>query len=195
MTLAPWPTPNWPEGVPQEIADYDIPLFNLIDEAAQNYPNQTYTIFNDAPRTFAQVKETADRIANFLHAKGIRKGDRVAIFLHNLPHYPAIYFGILKAGAVCVTCNPLYTPTELNYQLKDAGARALFCMDHPGFYPTTVEAVRAAGGGAEDLARSWAAVEASGVGVELGSLPGETAPSDIAEAARAAVTAVFFPEG
>ena len=60
---------------------------------------------------------------------------------------------------------------------------------------TTVEAVRAAGGGAEDLARSWAAVEASGVGVELGSLPGETAPSDIAEAARAAVTAVFFPEG
>ena len=142
MTLAPWPTPNWPEGVPQEIADYDIPLFNLIDEAAQNYPNQTYTIFNDAPRTFAQVKDTADRIANFLHAKGIRKGDRVAIFLPNLPHYPAIYFGILKAGAVCVTCNPLYTANELNYQLKDAGAKAVFCMDHPQFYPTTVEAIK-----------------------------------------------------
>jgi hypothetical protein len=142
MTLAPWPTPNWPEGVPQEITDYDIPLFNLLDEAAQNYPNQTYTIFNDAPRTFAQVKDTADRIANFLHAKGIRKGDRVAIFLPNLPHYPAIYFGILKAGAVCVTCNPLYTPTELNYQLKDAGAKALFCMDHPQFYATTEKAVQ-----------------------------------------------------
>jgi len=142
MTLAPWPTPNWPEGVPQEIAGYDVPLFNLLDEAAQNYPNQTYTIFNDAPRTFAQVKDTADRIANFLHTKGIRKGDRVAIFLPNLPHYPAIYFGILKAGAVCVTCNPLYTPTELNYQLNDAGAKALFCMDHSQFYPTTEKAVQ-----------------------------------------------------
>jgi hypothetical protein len=60
---------------------------------------------------------------------------------------------------------------------------------------TTVEAVRAADGGADDLATAWATVEASNVGVELGALPGETVPSDIAEAARAAVTAVFFPEG
>jgi long-chain acyl-CoA synthetase len=65
----------------------------------------------------------------------------VAIFLPNLPHYPAIYFGILKAGAVCVTCNPIYTASELNYQLKDAGAKAVFCMDHPQFYPTTVKAI------------------------------------------------------
>ena len=97
MTSAPWPTPNWPEGVPHEVADYDKPLFDLLDEAARDYPNQVYTVFNDATRTFAQVKDTADRIANFLHAKGIRKGDRVAIFLPNLPHYPAIYFGIPKA--------------------------------------------------------------------------------------------------
>ncbi|MGD9330176.1 MAG: long-chain fatty acid--CoA ligase [Desulfobacterales bacterium] len=143
MRSAPWPTPNWPEGVPHEITDYDIPLFHLLDDAARDYPNQTYTIFSDAPRTFAQVKDTADRLANFLYAKGIRKGDRVAIFLPNLPHYPAIYFGILKAGAVCVTCNPLYTPAELNYQLNDAGAKALFCMDHAQFYATTEKAIQA----------------------------------------------------
>jgi long-chain acyl-CoA synthetase len=142
MTSAPWPTPNWPEGVPFEVSDYEKPLFTVLDEAARDYPDQVYTVFNDATRTFAQVKDTADRIAHFLHAKGIRKGDRVAIFLPNLPHYPAIYFGILKAGAVCVTCNPLYTPAELNYQLKDAGAKALFCMDHPQFYPTTEKAVQ-----------------------------------------------------
>ena len=141
MTTAHWPTKNWPEGVPHEIGGYDTPLFQLLDDAARDYPNQVYTIFNDASRTFAQVKDTADRIANFLHAKGIQKGDRVAIFLPNLPHYPAIYFGILKAGAVCVTCNPQYTPGELNYQLKDAGARALFCMDHPQFYATTEKAI------------------------------------------------------
>ena len=137
-----WSTPHWPEGVPHDLSDYDKPLFTILDDAAANYPNQTYTIFSDAARTYAQVKDTADRIANFLHAQGIGKGDRVAIFLPNLPHYPEIYFGILKAGAVCVTCNPLYTPSELNYQLNDAGAKALFCMDHPQFYPTTVEAIK-----------------------------------------------------
>jgi len=142
MSATSWPTDNWPEGVPHEIEDYDIPLFQFLDDAARDYPNQTYTIFNDATRSFAQVKEAADRIASFLHAKGIRKGDRVAIFLPNLPHYPAIYFGILKAGAVCVTCNPLYTSGELNYQLNDAGAKALFCMDHPQFYDTATQAIR-----------------------------------------------------
>ncbi len=141
MTAKDWPTPNWPEGVSREISDYDKPLFTILDETARDYPDKTYTIFSDAAKTYAQVKETADRIANFLASRGIGKGDRVAIFLPNLPHYPAIFFGILKAGAVCVTCNPMYTAHELNYQLKDAGAKAVFCMDHPQFYPTTCEAI------------------------------------------------------
>ncbi len=145
MATSEWPTPNWPEGVAREITGYEKPLFSILDEAAKEYPNQVYTIFNDATRTYAQVKDTADRIANFLVSRGIQKGDRVAIFLPNLPHYPAIFFGILKAGAVCVTCNPLYTANELNYQLNDAGAKVVFCMDHPQFYPTTVEAVQGTG--------------------------------------------------
>lgn len=142
MTATSWPAPNWPQGVPHDLSGYEKPLFSILDESASQYPDQVYTIFNDATRTFAQVKDTADRIANFLAARGIQKGDRVAIFLPNLPHYPAIFFGILKAGAVCVTCNPLYTANELNYQLKDAGAKVVFCMDHPQFYPTTVEAIK-----------------------------------------------------
>ncbi len=144
MSATAWPTPHWPADVPHAIDDYHRPLFQLLDEAAQRYPDQTYTIFSGATRSFAQVRETADRIAHFLHARGIRKGDRVAIFLPNLPHYPAIFFGILKAGAICVTCNPLYTATELNYQLKDAGVRALFCMDHPQFYATAEQAIQGA---------------------------------------------------
>ena len=144
MTATAWQTSNWPEDVRHDIdpAEYNMPLFQILDDAARDYPQNTYTIFNDATRTFSQVKETADRIAVFLRSRGIKKGERVAIFLPNLPHYPAIFFGILKAGAVCVTCNPLYTASELNYQLKDAGARAVFCMDHPQFYPTTVEAIK-----------------------------------------------------
>jgi long-chain acyl-CoA synthetase len=145
MAAITWPAPNWPEDVPHEITGYEKPLYSILDESASNYPDQAYTIFNDATRTYAQVKDTADRIANFLASRGIQKGDRVAIFLPNLPHYPAIFFGILKAGAVCVTCNPLYTANELNYQLNDAGAKAVFCMDHPEFYPTTVEAIKDTG--------------------------------------------------
>jgi long-chain acyl-CoA synthetase len=145
MASTTWPTSNWPEGVAHDVSDYEKPLFSILDESARDYPNQVYTIFNDASRTYSQVKDTADRIANFLVSRGIQKGDRVAIFLPNLPHYPAIFFGTLKAGAVCVTCNPLYTGNELNYQLNDAGAKVVFCMDHPQFYPTTVEAVKDTG--------------------------------------------------
>ncbi|ABW66147.1 long-chain-fatty-acid--CoA ligase [Desulfosudis oleivorans] len=145
MSIQPWPTTNWPKGVSREIADFEHPLFSFLDDAARDYPDNVYTIFNGGTRTFAQVKQAADRVANFLAASGIKKGDRVAIFLPNLPHYPEIYFGILKAGAVCVTCNPLYTPSELNYQLKDSGSKVVFCMDHPQFYPTTVQAIQETG--------------------------------------------------
>lgn len=141
MTTKPWHGAKWPEGVSFDISGYEKPLFSILDESTQKYPNLVYTIFNDATRTFAHVKDSADRLANFLVSKGIQKGDRVAIFLPNLPHYPEIFFGILKTGAVCVTCNPIYTAGELNFQLKDSGAKVIFCMDHPQFYSTTVKAM------------------------------------------------------
>ena len=124
------------------MADYHYPLFKLLDDSAAKYPDQVYTIFNGATKTYSQVRSTADRIANFLAAKGIGKGDKVAIFLPNIPHFPEILFGILKAGAVAVNCNPVYTPPELNYQLKDSESKAVFCMDHPELYPKTVEAIK-----------------------------------------------------
>lgn len=136
-----WHRFKWPGGVPHEISGYDKPLHSILDDSARNYPGATYTIFADSTRTFAQVKDTADRLANFLVSRGIKQGDRVAIFLPNLPHYPEVFFGILKAGGICVTCNPLYKVPELNFQLKDCGAKAVFVMDHPAFYPTVVQAM------------------------------------------------------
>ncbi|MBW1780156.1 MAG: long-chain fatty acid--CoA ligase [Deltaproteobacteria bacterium] len=136
-----WRGHTWPQGVPHEISGYDKPLFSILDESARNFPDKTYTIFNDFTRTFAHVKDTADRVAHFLVSHGIRPKDRVAIFLPNLPQYPEIFFGILKAGGVCVTCNPLYRASELNFQLKDSGAKAVFVMDHPEFYATAVKAI------------------------------------------------------
>jgi long-chain acyl-CoA synthetase len=142
MAFDQWPTNKWPVGVSHNVCDYNKALFEILDESARDYPDNVFTIFNGATKTFSQEKDTSDRIANFLVSKGIKKGDRVAIFLPNTPHYPAIFFGILKAGAVCVTCNPLNTSIELNYQLKDSGAKAVFCMDHDQFYPTAAEAVK-----------------------------------------------------
>lgn len=142
MINKPWHGSRWPEAVPFEITGFEKPLYSILDNTAREYPDATFTIFNGAKRTYSQTKETADRLANFLLSKGIKKGDRVAVFLPNLPVYPEIFFGILKAGGVCVTCNPLYKSSELNYQLKDSGARAVFVMDHPSFYKITLEALQ-----------------------------------------------------
>lgn len=141
MKAPTWKTPFWPEGVAGNVSDYNFPLFKFLDDAARDYPNNIFTIFSGAFRTFAAVKDTADRIANFLAGRGIKKGDRVAILLPNIPQLPEIFFGILKAGAVCVNCNPVYTPSELNHQLNDSEAKMLFCMDHPVLYDNVVKAV------------------------------------------------------
>jgi long-chain acyl-CoA synthetase len=141
MASKPWHGPKWPKDVPYEISGYERPLTSILDTTAKLYPDHTYTIFEGATRTFAQVKDTADRVAHFLVSRGIEAGDRVAIFLPNLPHYPPIFFGILKAGGVCVTCNPLYKASELKFQIEDAGVKALFVMDHPMFYLTALKAM------------------------------------------------------
>ena len=77
MASSTWPTPNWPEGVAHDVSDYENPLFSILDESAREYHDNVYTIFNDATRTFVQVKDTADRLSNFLASRGIKKGDRI----------------------------------------------------------------------------------------------------------------------
>jgi long-chain acyl-CoA synthetase len=137
----PWESPRWPEDVNYEVSGYEKPLYTLLDGIARSYPDSVYTVFAGSTRTYLQVKESAERVAQFLASKGLRSGDRVAVFLPNIPHYPEIFFGILKAGAVCVTCNPLYKSSELHFQLRDAEVKAAFVMDHPTLYPTAVGAL------------------------------------------------------
>jgi long-chain acyl-CoA synthetase len=133
---------KWPTTVEKSIEYPNEPLFAILDRAAEKYGQEPSTIFQGVTKTFGDVKDSADRIANFLVKQGVSKGDRVAIFLPNLPQYPPIFFGILKTGAIAVTCNPQYKSGELNFQLRDAGVKVVFCMDHPGFTPITYEAVK-----------------------------------------------------
>ena len=138
----PWHKSRWPETVRKTLDYPDEPLFALLDKIAAKTPDAPSTIFDGIAHSFAEVKDHADRIANFLSNKGIGKGDKVAIFMPNVPMYPPVFFGILKTGATTVTCNPSYKVNELNFQLKDSGAKAVFVFDHPSFTPTSYGAVK-----------------------------------------------------
>jgi long-chain acyl-CoA synthetase len=137
-----WYKHNWPHEVKKTIKYPEEHLFAILDKAAKESGDRPYTIYSGVSQTFSQVLESANRIANFLNSKGIKKGDRVAIFMPNVPHYPPAFFGILKIGATAVTCNPQYKAPELNHQLKDSGAKAVFVFDHPVFVPIAYEAMK-----------------------------------------------------
>jgi len=132
----------WPETAPATIGYPEEPLFAMLDRSAEKSGDLPYTVFMGKTQTYREVKEHSDRIANFLASKGIKRGDSVAIFLPNVPHFPAIFFGILRTGAKVVTCNPLYKAGELNFQLNDTESKIVFALDHPTFTPTAYEAIK-----------------------------------------------------
>lgn len=132
----------WPDTAPKTIDYPEEPLFTMLDRAAEKSGNLPYTVFMGKTQTFKEVKEHSERIANFLVSKGIKESDSVAIFLPNVPHFPAIYFGILRTGAKVVTCNPMYKANELNFQLNDTESKIVFVLDHPTFTPTAYEAIK-----------------------------------------------------
>jgi len=137
-----WHKHKWPADVSKTLEYPKEPLFAMLDRSAEKSGNLPYTAWEGQSWTFSQVRDDANRIANFLASRGIKKGDRVAVFLPNTPHFPPVLFGSLKTGATVVTCNPMYKAGELNFQLKDSGALAVFVLDHPAFTPTCYEAIK-----------------------------------------------------
>ncbi len=129
---------HYDQGVPTTIDYPKMPLFGLLDEAARKYPDRACTIFKGAVVTYREMNEISDRIAAALVDMGVKKGDRVGIFMPNTPQFVMTYFGILKAGGVVVATNPLYTPSEMAYQANDAGIEIMFVMSN--FYSTIKKA-------------------------------------------------------
>ncbi|MHA2354949.1 MAG: long-chain-fatty-acid--CoA ligase [Candidatus Thorarchaeota archaeon] len=134
--------PRWPNNARKTLEYPTEPLYAMLDRSAEKSGNLPFTWYMGRTNTFAEVRDHADRIANFLVSRGIKPDDRVAVFLPNVPHFPPVFFGALKTGAKVVTCNPLYKAGELNYQLTDTGAVAVFVLDHPSFTPTCYDAIR-----------------------------------------------------
>jgi len=128
----PW-VRHYEQGVPVHLTIPDRPLTSLLDTTASNYPNQIALIYYGARTTYAQLSNLANRFAIALLRLGVRPGDRVALALPNIPQYPIAFYGALRAGAVVVPTNPLYTEREMQHQLADSGARVLVMLD--SFYP------------------------------------------------------------
>ncbi len=124
----PW-LKNYHPDVPAEAEVPDKSLTELFDEAAQKYANRTAVIFYGNKISFKQLKDEVDRFATALAGFGIKKGDKVALYLLNSPQYVISYFAILKVGGTVTPISPVYTSSEVNHQLTDSGARNLVCQD------------------------------------------------------------------
>jgi len=125
---------HYDPGIAPEIEVPEIPLHQFLEEAARKYPNRTATILKGARLGYAELDQLTDRLAAGLAAMGLQRGDRVAIFMPNSPQFVIAFYGILKAGGVAVATNPLYTPRELEHQMKDSGAEFILVMSN--FYRT-----------------------------------------------------------
>jgi len=100
----------------------------LLEENARRMPSQTAIIFADKRLNYAQLNAAANQVAGGLQKMGIQPGDKVALSCPNLPYFPIIYYGILKAGATVVPLNVLLKRREVAYHLADSDAKAYFCF-------------------------------------------------------------------
>ncbi|MGO4205549.1 long-chain fatty acid--CoA ligase [Rhodococcus sp. TAF43] len=104
-------------------------LSMFLEDSARKYPSRDALVLGDDRFTYAETDGLANQVANLLVASGIVPGDRVAISCPNLPWFPIVYYGILKAGAVVVPLNVLLKGREIAYHLQDCGAVAYFCFE------------------------------------------------------------------
>ncbi|RST76301.1 long-chain-fatty-acid--CoA ligase [Siminovitchia acidinfaciens] len=126
--MKPW-LDLYPVTIPKTL-EYDRkPVQQYLTDAAKKYPNKTAIHFMGKELTYQELFESSLKMANYLRSLDIKKGDRVAIMLPNTPQAVISYYGILYAGAIVVQTNPLYTERELEYQMKDSGAKAIIGLD------------------------------------------------------------------
>ena len=119
----------WPQGVPTSIEYPEIPVHEQLKASSSRYPNKVATVFKGFEITYKELNELSDKLAAGLHDLGVRKGDRVALFLQNSPQFIISFFGALKAGAIAVPCNHMLKERELMYELTDSGAQTIITTE------------------------------------------------------------------
>jgi long-chain acyl-CoA synthetase len=111
----------------------------FLEDSARRVPDRDALVLGDTRLTYAQVDAMANQVANLLVSRGIEPGDKVALSCPNLPFFPVIYYGILKAGAVVVPLNVLLKGREITYHLGDSEAKAYFCFEGTADLPMGTE--------------------------------------------------------
>jgi len=117
------------EGVPHSIEVPELTLGELFSEAVTESPEHQAVSFFGKKFSYRTLGLQVEQFAHALSELGVKKGDRVAILLPNIPQYPVVHFGALKIGAILVPTNPLYVERELTYQLVDSGAETIVTLD------------------------------------------------------------------
>ncbi len=122
---------SYPEGVPADIdaSEYDS-LVGLMADSFGKYAKRTAYSYMGQDISYEETDVKSQALAAYFQSLGLEKGDRVAIMMPNVPQYPVAVAAILRAGLVVVNVNPLYTPRELEHQLKDAGAKAIVIVEN-----------------------------------------------------------------
>ncbi|AEG91277.1 long-chain-fatty-acid--CoA ligase [Ramlibacter tataouinensis] len=130
MDKRPWLS-AYPAGVPADIdASQYGSLVALMEESFRKYADRPAYSFMGKEVSYGQTDSLSSAFAAYLQGLGLQKGERVAIMMPNVPQYPVAVAAILRAGLVVVNVNPLYTPRELEHQLKDSGAKAIVIIEN-----------------------------------------------------------------
>jgi len=119
----------WPEGVRKHIDIPEIPLYDLLTKTAETYPHDTAIVYFHREITYTELEEDSNRFAAALDALGVKKGEKVALFLPNIPQFVIAYYGVLKIGAIETAISPLYKEREVEHQLNDSEAETLIVLD------------------------------------------------------------------
>jgi long-chain acyl-CoA synthetase len=129
---------SYPPGVPHEIdASQYASLTHFFDDCTTRFRERVAYVSAGSPMTYGALARKATAFASWLQGAGVQPGDRVAVMLPNTLQYPIALFGALKAGAVVVNVNPLYTARELAHQLQDSGAQTIIVFEN---FAATLEA-------------------------------------------------------
>src|SRR5437016_6471908 len=128
-----------PTGVPADIDVTQYPsLVDLLEESFAKFRDRKAFICMDKSISYRDLDETSMALAAYLQSKGLQRGARVALMMPNVLQYPVSTAAVLRAGYAVVNVNPLYTPRELEHQLKDSGAEAIVVLEN---FATTVQQV------------------------------------------------------
>ncbi|MBE0480687.1 MAG: AMP-binding protein [Dehalococcoidia bacterium] len=119
----------YPAGAPANIDIPDRSLPEVFDEVAGRFADRTALVFYGNSISYKKLKEETDRFATGMVDLGVRKGDKVALYLLNSPQFIIAYFGVLKAGATVTPISPVYTSIEVKHQLEDSEATSIVCQD------------------------------------------------------------------